>query len=43
MEFDSYMRIEGAAYRLLDVDNRLVLPLFSSVQLLVSSVDVIHS
>nr|UOF75869.1 cytochrome oxidase subunit 2 [Moniliformis sp. XH-2020] len=43
IEFESYMDSEGALYRLLDVDNRLVLPMFSSVQLLISSSDVIHS
>lgn len=43
MEYDSYIEAGGSLYRLLDVDNRLVLPLFRSVQLLVSSNDVIHS
>lgn len=42
---DSYIvnRRDEMYYRLLDVDNRLVLPLFRSVQLLITSLDVIHS
>nr|YP_005097948.1 cytochrome c oxidase subunit II [Oncicola luehei]AER42902.1 cytochrome c oxidase subunit 2 [Oncicola luehei] len=43
--YESYMEGagNGVLYRLLDVDNRLVLPLFSSVQLLITSSDVVHS
>ena len=45
IEFDSYIvnRDENAFTRLLDVDNRLVLPINSQIRLLTSSVDVIHS
>nr|YP_007183169.1 cytochrome c oxidase subunit II [Macracanthorhynchus hirudinaceus]CCA94499.2 Cytochrome oxidase subunit 2 [Macracanthorhynchus hirudinaceus] len=45
VSYNSYMTSQGddVVYRLLDVDNRLVLPLFSSVQLLITSADVIHS
>ena len=45
--FDSYMLAEEdlalGAYRLLEVDNRVVLPTRSSVRLLVTSADVLHS
>lgn len=47
VEFDSYMiptnelPLEG--FRLLDVDNRVVLPFNTQVRLLVSAADVIHS
>lgn len=45
MEFDSYMRgdDELGDFRLLDVDNRVVLPGECMVRALISSVDVIHS
>nr|QHT64905.1 cytochrome oxidase subunit 2 [Perinereis sp. PA-2020] len=47
IEFDSYMinttdLIEGQ-FRLLEVDNRLVLPMNIEIRLLVSAADVIHS
>nr|AUJ21364.1 cytochrome c oxidase subunit II [Tetragnatha moua] len=41
--FDSYMMKEGAVYRLLSVDNCLVVPLKSDIRMIVSSADVIHS
>nr|ABV71217.1 cytochrome oxidase subunit II [Dicranomyia swezeyi] len=47
IEFDSYMiptnelNIEG--FRLLDVDNRVVLPMNSQVRILVTAADVLHS
>nr|YP_009945356.1 cytochrome c oxidase subunit II [Epanerchodus koreanus]QOE55892.1 cytochrome c oxidase subunit II [Epanerchodus koreanus] len=44
-EFDSYMLSESLLYgfRLLDVDNRVVLPVNCMVRSLISSSDVIHS
>nr|YP_010022262.1 cytochrome c oxidase subunit II [Xanthochlorus tibetensis]QOL12452.1 cytochrome c oxidase subunit II [Xanthochlorus tibetensis] len=47
IEFDSYMiptnelPIDG--FRLLDVDNRIVLPMNSQIRILVTAADVIHS
>lgn len=45
--FDSYIlglnELELGGYRLLDVDNHLVLPIQTSVRNVVTSVDVIHS
>nr|UOU85177.1 cytochrome c oxidase subunit II [Sargus flavipes] len=47
IEFDSYMiptnelSIDG--FRLLDVDNRVVLPMNSQIRILVTAADVIHS
>nr|WMV00287.1 cytochrome oxidase subunit II [Kikihia cutora cumberi] len=47
VEFDSYMKsmneMNKNEFRLLDVDNRVILPFNSQVRLLVSSFDVIHS
>nr|YP_010534157.1 cytochrome c oxidase subunit II [Endelus continentalis]UXX50473.1 cytochrome c oxidase subunit II [Endelus continentalis] len=47
IEFDSYMNIDKEApnysMRLLDVDNRLVLPYNLPIRLIVTSDDVIHS
>jgi cytochrome c oxidase subunit 2 len=45
LEFDSYMRADdqNGDFRLLDVDNRVVLPVSCIVRSLISSVDVIHS
>lgn len=47
LEFDSYMTpdsdLELGEFRLLDVDNRLVLPIDFHVRLVVSGGDVIHS
>jgi cytochrome c oxidase subunit 2 len=41
--YDSYMLGEGRLFRLLDVDNCLVLPYNIDVRIIVSSYDVIHS
>nr|QGZ10091.1 cytochrome c oxidase subunit II [Phalantus geniculatus] len=47
IEFDSYMKpsneMEPEDFRLLDVDNRIVLPVKTPVRILVTSSDVIHS
>nr|YP_010714875.1 cytochrome c oxidase subunit II [Cladiscus yunnanus]WDE20689.1 cytochrome c oxidase subunit II [Cladiscus yunnanus] len=47
IEFDSYMIPYNEAniwnFRLLDVDNRIVIPFKSQVRMLISSADVIHS
>nr|QNV12202.1 cytochrome c oxidase subunit II [Astacus astacus] len=47
LEFDSYMvaspDLSSSGFRLLDVDNRVVLPMNSQVRMLISAADVIHS
>nr|YP_009731696.1 cytochrome c oxidase subunit II [Carpophilus pilosellus]QHR79644.1 cytochrome c oxidase subunit 2 [Carpophilus pilosellus] len=47
IEFDSYMipvnEMKSFNFRLLDVDNRMVVPFNSQIRLLVTSGDVIHS
>nr|AFG29116.1 cytochrome c oxidase subunit II [Sepedon fuscipennis] len=47
VEFDSYMipmsDLPTDGFRLLDVDNRVVLPMNSQIRILVSATDVIHS
>nr|YP_009294931.1 cytochrome c oxidase subunit II [Filhollianassa ceramica]ANW37025.1 cytochrome c oxidase subunit 2 [Filhollianassa ceramica]AOH05867.1 cytochrome c oxidase subunit 2 [Filhollianassa ceramica] len=47
VEFDSYMtptaELEENGFRLLDVDNRTVLPMNTQVRVLISAADVIHS
>nr|QEJ81440.1 cytochrome c oxidase subunit 2 [Stenocladius sp. FM17] len=47
IEFDSYMTpiniMNNFSFRLLDVDNRLILPLNSQIRMMISSTDVIHS
>uniref|UniRef100_UPI0030E1C0A6 cytochrome c oxidase subunit II n=1 Tax=Austruca annulipes TaxID=196277 RepID=UPI0030E1C0A6 len=47
LEFDSYMtpvnELSDSGFRLLDVDNRTVLPLNTQVRILISAADVIHS
>nr|AWV83161.1 cytochrome oxidase subunit II [Auritibicen bihamatus] len=47
IEFDSYMKPSNDLlkndFRLLDVDNRIILPFYTQVRLLISSHDVIHS
>nr|YP_010033105.1 cytochrome c oxidase subunit II [Hemipenthes neimengguensis]QOW39613.1 cytochrome c oxidase subunit II [Hemipenthes neimengguensis] len=47
IEFDSYMiptnELEMNSFRLLDVDNRVVLPSNSQVRILITAADVIHS
>nr|AFI23554.1 cytochrome c oxidase subunit II [Stephanitis mendica] len=47
IEFDSYMKptkeLSKLEFRLLDVDNRVVLPYKSNIRMLITSSDVIHS
>nr|YP_008081542.1 cytochrome c oxidase subunit II [Ascalohybris subjacens]AGK07586.1 cytochrome c oxidase subunit II [Ascalohybris subjacens] len=47
MEFDSYMiptnELPNNGFRLLDVDNRTMLPMNTQVRVLVSAADVLHS
>lgn len=47
LEFDSYIipsnEITSDIFRLLDVDNRIVLPINSQIRILVTAADVIHS
>lgn len=47
VEFDSYIipthELETNGFRLLDVDNRVVLPINSQIRVLVTATDVIHS
>nr|YP_009684884.1 cytochrome c oxidase subunit II [Daphnia similis]AYE40149.1 cytochrome c oxidase subunit 2 [Daphnia similis] len=47
IEFDSYMiptnSLEAMEFRLLEVDNRVVLPYLTQIRLLVTAADVIHS
>nr|YP_009261955.1 cytochrome c oxidase subunit II [Tipula cockerelliana]AMN09081.1 cytochrome c oxidase subunit II [Tipula cockerelliana] len=47
LEFDSYMipttDLKLEEFRLLDVDNRIILPLNTQVRVLVSAADVLHS
>nr|QLY89796.1 cytochrome c oxidase subunit II [Exechia fusca] len=47
VEFDSYMiptnEMVPGNFRLLDVDNRIILPINSQIRILVSAADVIHS
>jgi len=47
IEFDSYMvptnALDSDGFRLLEVDNRVILPYLTQVRLLVSAADVIHS
>nr|ALO76973.1 cytochrome c oxidase subunit 2 [Malachiinae sp. GENSP01] len=47
IEFDSYMtpinEMTNWNFRLLDVDNRLIIPFKSQIRMMVSSLDVIHS
>nr|YP_010463771.1 cytochrome c oxidase subunit II [Spelaeomysis bottazzii]UUL70720.1 cytochrome c oxidase subunit II [Spelaeomysis bottazzii] len=44
LEFDSYMLPETESdFRLLDVDNRVILPYKMAVRMLITSYDVIHS
>nr|QXM16924.1 cytochrome c oxidase subunit 2 [Neoneuromus indistinctus]QXM16976.1 cytochrome c oxidase subunit 2 [Neoneuromus latratus] len=46
-EFDSYMipmnEMTADSFRLLDVDNRIVLPMLSQIRVLVTATDVLHS
>nr|YP_009948014.1 cytochrome c oxidase subunit II [Anthalia sp. YD3030]QOH97182.1 cytochrome c oxidase subunit 2 [Anthalia sp. YD3030] len=47
IEFDSYMiptnELNNQDFRLLDVDNRIVLPMNSQIRILITAADVIHS
>nr|WKU83911.1 cytochrome c oxidase subunit II [Domodon peperpotensis] len=47
IEFDSYMipmnELSTENFRLLDVDNRIILPMNSQIRILVTATDVIHS
>nr|UEE94324.1 cytochrome c oxidase subunit II [Cucujus costatus] len=47
IEFDSYMipinEMKSHNFRLLDVDNRVILPFESNIRMLVTAADVIHS
>lgn len=47
LEFDSYIvqpeDLSSGQYRLLEVDNRAVLPILAEIRILVSAADVIHS
>nr|QTC31950.1 cytochrome oxidase c subunit 2 [Dermestes ater] len=47
IEFDSYMKpmneLKKSSFRLLDVDNRMVVPMLSRVRMMVTAADVIHS
>nr|YP_003162722.1 cytochrome c oxidase subunit II [Neopanorpa pulchra]ACH87047.1 cytochrome c oxidase subunit II [Neopanorpa pulchra]AFU51390.1 cytochrome c oxidase subunit II [Neopanorpa pulchra] len=47
LEFDSYMipsnELEMSGFRLLDVDNRTVIPLNTQIRMLISAADVLHS
>nr|YP_010489356.1 cytochrome c oxidase subunit II [Lauridromia dehaani]UWM10770.1 cytochrome c oxidase subunit II [Lauridromia dehaani] len=47
VEFDSYMiptnELTDSDFRLLDVDNRTVLPMNTQIRILISAADVIHS
>nr|YP_009727907.1 cytochrome c oxidase subunit II [Notonecta montandoni]QHZ87282.1 cytochrome c oxidase subunit II [Notonecta montandoni] len=47
IEFDSYMKptaeLEEQEFRLLDVDNRIILPMNTQIRVLVTAADVLHS
>nr|AAN61490.1 cytochrome oxidase subunit 2 [Ptychoptera sp. ATB-2002] len=47
LEFDSYMiptnELDTMGFRLLDVDNRVVLPMNTQIRILVTAADVLHS
>ena len=47
IEFDSYIipsnELNNNGFRLLDVDNRIVLPINSHIRVIVSAIDVLHS
>ena len=47
LEFDSYMipttDLENSGFRLLDVDNRVILPINTQIRILVTAADVLHS
>nr|YP_009713597.1 cytochrome c oxidase subunit II [Pseudeuphausia sinica]QGG46156.1 cytochrome c oxidase subunit 2 [Pseudeuphausia sinica] len=47
VEFDSYMiptkDLENTGFRLLDVDNRTILPMNTQIRIMINAADVIHS
>lgn len=47
IEFDSYIQpysdLSNNSFRLLDVDNRIILPTNNQVRILISAIDVLHS
>nr|QEE94257.1 cytochrome c oxidase subunit 2 [Anopheles cruzii] len=47
LEFDSYMiptnELDMSGFRLLDVDNRIILPMNNQIRVLVTATDVLHS
>nr|YP_010222500.1 cytochrome c oxidase subunit II [Brachyplatys subaeneus]UCC45911.1 cytochrome c oxidase subunit II [Brachyplatys subaeneus] len=47
IEFDSYMKpskeMNSSEFRLLDVDNRVILPMNSQIRVLITAADVLHS
>lgn len=47
LEFDAYIiptdELRDRIFRLLDVDNRTVVPIHTQVRILISSADVLHS
>ena len=47
LDFDSYMipsgELENNIFRLLDVDNRIVIPFNVHIRLMVTSIDVLHA
>nr|YP_009239923.1 cytochrome c oxidase subunit II [Leptodius sanguineus]AMN14557.1 cytochrome c oxidase subunit II [Leptodius sanguineus] len=47
LEFDSYMipsnELSPSGFRLLDVDNRTILPMSTQIRIIISAADVIHS
>ena len=47
IEFDAYMvptnELEGGIFRLLDVDNRTIVPFGVHIRILISSADVLHA
>nr|ARH55116.1 cytochrome c oxidase subunit 2 [Orthocis pygmaeus] len=47
MDFDSYMipsnQMKNSSFRLIDVDNRMIIPFKSNIRMLITAEDVIHS
>jgi len=43
IEFDSYILPNDSIFRLLDVDNRTIVPMLSQIRILISAADVLHS
>nr|WMQ72184.1 cytochrome oxidase subunit II [Okanagana synodica] len=47
VEFDSYMKptnnLDSNEFRLIEVDNRMILPFSTQIRLMISSTDVLHS